>query len=123
MTIDYDELRIKFDAISNSIKSDLVSHKKYNEDLSKNTAIAILYIQNEANSLREYVKTRSYSNKQDAVYNKIEYHIGKVDEKIVRKHIRKELRYYSNDEVAIGAILIFTTLFIFGFVFVLLGCK
>lgn len=97
--MDNDELIDRFEKIKESTKSKIDSFNEYDKVLFKNTTIALLYIEKEHDSLKEYVKHKTY-NKNDAIMYHLRDSIGKFNEKVVEKAIFMKFGYASDRQIA-----------------------
>lgn len=95
MVMENDELIKKYEALKEK-NIDYIGRQNNRERMrNENTALALLYIENEKEFLKQYAKKSDYSSNASAVYGFLYNNVSdNLDEKVVYKHIRKHLGMY-----------------------------
>lgn len=115
--MDYDELK---DRYNNAVESTKESIDRYDDELDKvvkNTALAILYIQNERIMLKELIKKKGYYF--GAFIRHLNHMFGEVDVDTIRPIARKELGLYDYELMVIFVFKIIIVLMFAWFVFLM----
>lgn len=92
--MEYNQIVEKYEKIKIATKNSIDVSNEKQQKISNSTAIAILYIENESDSLKILANKKSNMCKHDIVYYHLYNQLDDFDEKEVRHKIRTVLGYY-----------------------------